>query len=49
MKYIKQAKDYYDTYKEYIDPLAKTAASLGKSYLDYKSQKELNELSYIFI
>ena len=33
-----------DTYKKY-KPLADAAVSLGKGYLDYKSQKELNELS----
>jgi len=43
--YIEDAKDYYDEYKHIIDPVVKTATSLGKSYLDYKSQKELNELS----
>jgi len=44
-EYIEDAKDYYDEYKHIIDPVVKTATSLGKSYLDYKSQKELNELS----
>jgi len=44
-EYIEDAKDYYDEYKSIIDPIAKTAASVGKSYLDYKSQKEINELS----
>ncbi len=44
-EYIEDAEEYYDKYKKYIDPALKTATSLGKSYLDYKSQKELNELS----
>jgi hypothetical protein len=33
-----------DTYKKY-KPLVDTAIGLGKGYLDYKSQKEINELS----
>ena len=33
-----------DAYKKY-KPLVDTAVSLGKGYLDYKSQKEINELS----
>jgi hypothetical protein len=45
---LKWAKDAWDKYKEYkhvIDPVAKTLGSLGKGYLDYKSQKDLNELT----
>ena len=45
---IDWAKDAWDSYKKYkdvIDPVAKTVGSLGKAYIDYKSQKELNELT----
>ena len=45
---IDWAKDAWESYKKYkdvIDPVAKTVGSLGKAYIDYKSQKELNELS----
>ena len=41
MDWISKGVDAYKKYK----PLVDTAVSLGKGYLDYKSQKELNELS----
>tara|TARA_R100001480_G_scaffold64419_1_gene76609 strand:- start:38 stop:1378 length:1341 start_codon:yes stop_codon:yes gene_type:complete len=40
LKYIKQAADYYNEYKDLID----VAGSAGKAYLDYKDQKRKNEL-----
>ena len=42
---MKKIGQTYLDYKSVIDPVAKTVGSLGKAYIDYKSQKELNELS----
>jgi hypothetical protein len=44
-KWMTDAWDKYQQYKDIVDPVAKTVGSLGKAYIDYKSQKELNELS----
>jgi len=44
-KWMTEAWDKYQQYKDVVDPVAKTIGSLGKAYIDYKSQKEINELS----
>jgi len=41
LDYAKEALDYANKYKDVL----KLAGSAGKAYLDYKNQKELNELS----
>ena len=42
LKYIKQAADYYNEYKDLID----VAGSAGKAYLDYKDQKRKNVAAF---
>ena len=44
-EWMKTGWENYKKYKDVIDPVAKTVGSLGKAYIDYKSQKELNELT----
>ena len=41
LDYIDTALEYADKYKDLI----KIGGSAGKAYLDYKNQKELNELT----
>jgi hypothetical protein len=40
LDYVKDAKEYYDEYKDLID----LGGQAGKAYLDYKDQKRRNEL-----
>jgi len=41
-QYLQDAKDYYDEYKDIIDPIVKVGTGLGKAWIDMNEQERKN-------